>query len=243
MRSVGVSGPALAAAHGKQPKVIAMKRSTIRFAFALAFSTANLFGCSASQRPPPQTASTTTTTSAALDATPGARGDTRADSVPSPPPTVAVLPPASNDDQILGALKTADRSVLEQARQAVRKAGSAEVRELAQELLESYVQVGSSLKAVEARAGLTVAEGPMSEGVRRSAEQLARRLDGSAGGASFDRIYVAAQLEEAARLLELLDRVDAQAQSAELQATLRDLRERVVEGQSATTAVQAEIAR
>jgi predicted outer membrane protein len=156
---------------------------------------------------------------------------------------VAVVPPASNDDQILGALKTADRSVLEQARQAVKKAGSSEVRELAQELLESYVQVGSSLKAVEARAGLTVAEGPMSEGVRRSAEQLARRLDGSAGGASFDRIYLAAQLDEAARFLELLDRVDAQAQSAELQATLRDLRERVVEGQSATTAVQAEIAR
>ncbi len=218
--------------------MIAMKSSIHRF--VQAFATASLLGCSASQTPPPQTASTTTTTSGTLDSTSlspaGDQGST----------TVAVIPPAStasNDDQLLAALKAADRSVLEQARQAVKKAGSTRVRELAQEILESYVQVGASLRAVETRAGLTVAEGPMSEEVRRGAEQLARRLDGSAGGASFDRIYVAAQLDQAAKLLGLLDRVDTQTQSAELQPTLRELRERVVEVQKAATAAQIDIAK
>jgi predicted outer membrane protein len=226
--------------HGKDAWVIAMKSSTNRF--ALAFATASLLGCSASQTPPPQTASTTTTTSGTAYATSPLPTTSAQNDFPQDT-TVAVIPPASNDDQILAALKAADRSVLEQARQAVKKAGSPMVRELAEEILGSYVQVGTSLKAVEARAGLTVAEGPMSDEMRRGAEQLARRLDGSSGGASFDRIYVAAQLDEAAKLLGLLDRVDTQTQSAELQATLRELRERVVEGQKAAAAVQVEIAK
>jgi predicted outer membrane protein len=219
--------------HGKDAWVIAMKSSTNRF--ALAFATASLLGCSASQTPPPQTASTTTTTSGTAYATSPLPTTSAQNDFPQDT-TVAVIPPASNDDQILAALKAADRSVLEQARQAVKKAGSPMI-------LGSYVQVGTSLKAVEARAGLTVAEGPMSDEMRRGAEQLARRLDGSSGGASFDRIYVAAQLDEAAKLLGLLDRVDTQTQSAELQATLRELRERVVEGQKAAAAVQVEIAK
>jgi putative membrane protein len=221
-----------------------MKSSTNCLSFALAFATASLLGCSAAQTPPPEMASTTTTTSGAAYVTVPERVPTsEMGAGDQGSPAVTAVPPASNDDQILAALKAADRSVLEQARQAVRKAGSPRVRELAREMLESYVQVGTSLRAVETHAGLTVAEGPMSEGVRRGAEQLARRLDGSAGGASFDRIYVAAQLDEAAKLLALVDRVDTQTQSAELQATLRELRERVVDGQKAAAAVQGEIAK
>jgi predicted outer membrane protein len=207
-----------------------MKSSNTRF--ALAFATVSLLGCGASQPPPPSTASTTTTTSVTAYVTP----DTYEGA--------ATNPSTLNDEQILAAIKAAGRSVLEQSRQAVKKGRSAAVRELAQELLETYGHVAARLDAVANESGLTPAEGPMSEEVRRRGEDLTLRLARSPGGvASFDRSYVEGQLEEAAKLVDLIDRAETQTQGVQMQAFLGELRARVVEGRRASATVHIEIAR
>jgi predicted outer membrane protein len=207
-----------------------MKRSTKRL--ALAFATMSMLGCGASQ-PTPSLAPTTTTTTAGSYATLGVGDD-----------GVVTNPSALDDGQTLAAIRAAGRSVLEQSRQAVKKGGRAAVRELARDILDAYGQLAGRLDAVTKESGLTPVEGPMSAEVRRRGDELTARLARSArGDASFDRSYVEGQLDEAARLVDLIDRADAQTQSVDLQAFFTEIRARLGEERRAAEGVHAEIAK
>lgn len=126
------------------------------------------------------------------------------------------------DAQILAVVDSAGNAEREIARDALRRAGSERVRQIAQRIVSDHV--AERLDEVEKDAGVTAVPTPTSTELTSSG---ARALESvrHAEAQELDRVYLDTLQGEERSLVRLLDEtLIPQAQDAKLQTLLRDLR-------------------
>ncbi len=126
------------------------------------------------------------------------------------------------DPEIAAILEAAGRGERLLAREALKRATSAHVRQLAQRVLSDH---GSAkLEKVEKEVALAPVDNPTSAELGSKAARAVQGLAAS-NPRDFDRLYVDALASEERRLVDLLDgQLIPQAQSGELRTFLQSLR-------------------
>jgi predicted outer membrane protein len=133
-----------------------------------------------------------------------------------------------SDAQIVAVVQTANHSEVERAHEALRKAESTRVKELAQHIVADDTAADERLARFDDKIGITPRTSAAAERLRMNGVRLLSSVKSSTSRADCDRLYVGAQLTEDAELLEILDdTLIPQAQDAELVRILHAIHAKV----------------
>jgi putative membrane protein len=179
------------------------------------------------RNPPPVTGNPVEVTAGTV---PSAGGATAGDGAPM------------DDGQIVAALEAANRSEVEQAREAERRTKNARVSQFAREMVHDYRAADDRLAELNEKDGIAPHSNPIAEQLRANGAQLMLTLR-SSSDADFDKAFVDAQVTEHDQVLELLDvKLIPRAQNADLTNKLREIRSKVAVHLSVARALQASLA-
>ena len=149
---------------------------------------------------------------------PAAPEDSRREAIQTRHPAAA----AFNDSEIAAVIDAASRAERRLAREALKRATSGRVRQLAQWVLNDHS--AAKLEKVERSVSLMPLENATSTDLVSSAERMAEGL-ASSSDQDFDRLSVDAIAGEERRIVQLLDgELIPQAQNAQLRTLLQDMR-------------------
>jgi predicted outer membrane protein len=141
--------------------------------------------------------------------------------------TRAVVEPENRtltDAQIVGVLTTIHSNELQQARIALKRARSKEVRDLARTLIAHHEKSTNDARALETRLGLVADPSPATADLRSSNTELVVALSASRRK-DFDLQFITAQIGNYEEILALFDaRLLLEVRSGELRAQLETLR-------------------
>jgi predicted outer membrane protein len=152
----------------------------------------------------------------------------RADSSAAPPPEATASPSETrlstlDDAGLADIVQRALDGAIRMALLAENTATSREVKHFAHEMVSFHENMQSVDSALYARIHLVPTSNPVSEGVDADVQRrMATLLD--ARGRSFDLAYVDAQLAQQTDALELVDRIIAHVENAELKQELEGVR-------------------
>lgn len=128
------------------------------------------------------------------------------------------------DAQILGIVLAADQIDVDYGKIALAKSKNKATREFAQRMVTDHSAVQKSVMELAAKLGVTSAESPTSEGLKKGAVDITAKLN-SLKGKEFDKFYID---NEVSYHKVVTDAVDAvlipSAQNAELKAALEGAR-------------------
>jgi putative membrane protein len=133
------------------------------------------------------------------------------------------------DAQIVEVTSAANRGEIEQAREALKRAQTAKVKQFAQRMLADHSQMETKGKQMNKRAGITPQDSGVSNSLKANGVTVMTTLK-SQTGADFDRAYIDAQVREHQQVLDTIDNdLLPQAQSADIKAALQQARDHVAD--------------
>ncbi|MFL5575923.1 MAG: DUF4142 domain-containing protein [Gemmatimonadaceae bacterium] len=122
------------------------------------------------------------------------------------------------DENIFALLEQANRAQVENGRLAERRAPSADVKAYARDMVREHAALQDRADAL-ARTLAVIPQLPLNDAGGLEAAATRTTL-GSVSGADFDRAYVASEVDDHERTLQLLQRARTAAEHAELRALI-----------------------
>jgi putative membrane protein len=119
-------------------------------------------------------------------------------------PMNMAMPGAWPQSDIAGVVMTANEGEVQQGNAAVSKATSSDVRAFAQMMVSDHTSAMNMARDVFSRNGITPAENDTTRKLRDTSQRAITNL-GTYSGASFDRMYMQAQVDTHQWLLNSLD--------------------------------------
>ncbi|MGI0485074.1 DUF4142 domain-containing protein [Pantanalinema rosaneae CENA516] len=177
----------------------------------------------------------------ALAATTAACAPNNRDQTTTPDQPGATLQSDQTDAQTRNTLSALDQQFANQAAEAglaevelgqlaVQRAGSSEVREYAQEMVQEHTQANDELKQLATQKGITLPQ------TLNQQHQTAKTNLSNLSGAAFDRAYMDLMRQDHAKVVSLFQQQASQGQDPELRnwaaKTLPTLQEHAQEAQS-----------
>jgi putative membrane protein len=133
------------------------------------------------------------------------------------------------DEQIAAVTNAANTGEVDQAKEAVKKARSAKVKQFAQHMVTDHGAAFKQQNDILKKANLTASDNPTSQQLQSDGKQVMAKLQ-SATGADFDRQYMDAQVKQHQQVLETLDnKLIPDAKNAELKSYLQTIRGKVAD--------------
>jgi putative membrane protein len=191
---------------------------------------ANAGGLDAIRGTPPTGASrngTVNTNGSPMSAQPST-GIQAAAAAPATGPSTSSAAPTFSDAQIIAVTGAANLGEIEQARAALTKARNPRVKQFAQRMIGDHQAAESKGQAIAKKGNIVAEENDVSRELKAGGAQVMSSLRSASAGEDFDRTYVAAQVAEHTRVLQLLDdKLVPQATSAALKSHLQAVRVKV----------------
>ena len=132
-----------------------------------------------------------------------------------------------NDGQLLQVLATVDSGEIQQARVALTKASSPQVRNFASDMIEQHTRAKQLGAALSSQHNLALRPSPISEKLDGKGTQTLGQLQ-SADSRSFDGVYMQAQVKQHDEVLKMLDdKLIPSASHAEVKQQLTEARNMV----------------
>jgi putative membrane protein len=129
--------------------------------------------------------------------------------------------------QVAAVVQAANAGEIAQAREALKRAKSARVRQFAQHMLRDHSAAEAEMTRLDSKEGWTPESSAIAEQLKMGSEQIMTNLR-SAGAADFDSSYINAQVDEHTKVVDLLDnKLIPGAKDADLVKTLQEIRTKV----------------
>jgi putative membrane protein len=231
--------------------------------FLPALGLASLMACGGSdQNTPPKTPDSTVTsvtggtepgpssmasspeTTPGQDLNPAPSAQTATSTTATPSSTPSSTPDTTlTDAQIAAVVEAANKGEIEQAKTALKKSKNARVRQFAQHMVTDHTGAMNDEKTVDQKNGITPQDNDVSDGIKSNGEKVMSQL-GSSDGASFDKAYIDAQVDEHQKVLDALDsKLIPQAQNTDLKSLLAKVRAKVAGHLKMAQDIQASLSR
>lgn len=156
----------------------------------------------------------------------------------------AAAPPAPEklaDDQILGAIHTANQAEIEQGKLAKSKGKDAKVKRYAAMMVKHHSEAEAKAVAIGKKNALAMTATPASTGLASDTRDLTSAMSAQAG-AAFDKAYVDAQVKEHQSMIELIDkRLMPSAQAPDVKAYVDAVRTRTAQHLTDARELQAKL--
>jgi len=177
----------------------------------------------------------TTTTTGAMTTTPTTQTTPAATPTPTPtmaePTTTPGMGTAGtttmNDAQLLQVTHFANSGEIAQAKLAKDKSKNADVKKLAQMMIDQHTDADKKGDDLAKKESLTLADSPISTDLKNTADNFTNDM-ATKTGSDFDKSYVDAQVKEHQSVLDILDtKLIPNAHDADVKKYLQDVRKAV----------------
>jgi putative membrane protein len=145
-----------------------------------------------------------------------------------------------SDAQIAEVIDAANNGEIAQAREALTKAKSARVRQMAQHMITDHGQAENKLRSIDSKNHIAPQDSAMSDKIKQNGDQVMLTLKAS-NGSDFDKAYIDAQVDQHQKVLDQIDHDIPQAQNAALVTYLKDVRTKVAHHLKMAQDIQASL--
>jgi putative membrane protein len=131
-----------------------------------------------------------------------------------------------NDNQLAAVVQAINKGAIDEARLAVTKAHSPEVRHFAEQMVTAHGQAEDKQNTLFSRLQITPSDNTVSQALKTDTQTHLSKLQ-SLGGNDFDQAYMADQVRSHNNALELIDRAIPNVKNTDLKNDLQNVRAKI----------------